>query len=100
MIQTIDAQPKALLPGSTIFLIITIIIPIMEMKAVKPPAQVAIAKGASEKSVIPSIEYLNSFQVDQSVVLASSSIFLYGRYLVLKPSKLNKHIYHRLLLVS
>ena len=53
MMQTIEAQPKALLAGSIIFLIITIIIPIMEMNAVNPPAQVAIAKGASEKSVIP-----------------------------------------------
>ena len=74
--QTIDAQPKALLDGSRIFRITTIIIPIMEMNAVKPPAQVAIAKGASEKSVIPSIAYLNNFQVDQSVVPATRSTFL------------------------
>ena len=74
--QTIEAQPKVLLPGSTILRTITIIIPIMEMKAVKPPAQVAIAKGASEKSVIPSIAYLNNFQVDQSVVPATRSTFL------------------------
>ncbi len=48
----------------------------METKAVNPPAQVAIAKGASEKSVIPSIAYLNNFQVDQSVVPATRSTFL------------------------
>ena len=77
MIQTIDAQPKALLAGSIIFLIITIIMPIMEMNAVNPPAQVAIAKGASEKSVIPSIAYLNNFPVYQSVVQATRSKFLW-----------------------
>ena len=74
--QTIEAQPKALLDGSRIFRITTIIIPIIEINAVNPPAQVAIAKGASEKSVIPSIAYLNNFQVDQSVVPATRSTFL------------------------
>ena len=59
-----------------VLVLLTIIIPIMEINAVNPPAQVAIAKGASEKSVMPSIAYLNNFQVDQSVVPATRSTFL------------------------
>ena len=71
MIQTIEAHPKALLLGSNNLRTITKISPIIEKIADKLPIHVAIESGASEKSVIPSIAYLNSFHVDQSVVPAT-----------------------------
>ena len=74
--QTSDAQPKALPLGATKWRTITAIIPIAAANAENPPIQVAIDNGASEKSVIPSIAYLNIFQVDQSVVPAPRATVL------------------------
>ena len=76
MMQTIDAHPNALLLGSIKRRTITKINPTIDRKADIPPIQVAIYNGASEKSVIPSIAYLNNFHVDQSVVPATRWTFL------------------------
>src|SRR5699024_5737476 len=66
----------------------------MTIKAIPAPRQEraptidAKFKGASEKLIIPSIEYLNKLQKFQEVSPATRSRFSYDKYSVLKPTQL------------
>ena len=51
------------------------------------PPKEASASGATEKAVMPSIEYLNSFQTDHLVSPAARLMFSYSSHLVLKPTQ-------------
>ena len=85
MIHTIEAQPCTGSPYSN-FLAMIKIRNANATKSIKIPTNDANAKGFVENPIMPSIEYLNSFQKDHFVVPATLSIFSYSNHFVLKPT--------------
>lgn len=81
-IETIDGQPAVGSPYNRVRMTI-INIATKDPIDVARPTHTAIERGASEKEIIPSIEYWSNFQKDQLVSPATRSRFSYSRYLVL-----------------
>ena len=64
------------------------------------PRKEEMARGTAEKAVIPSREYLNSFQKLHFVCPAARSTFSYSSHLVSKPTQLNMPLEKRLYSLS
>ena len=82
MIQAILGQPDVGSPKINVLTII-MIIKINAIKQNKIPMNADITNGVVEKDTIPSIAYLNSFQIDHLDSPAILSLFSYSNHLVL-----------------
>ena len=74
------------------YMIVLIIIKIIMQNAMKQniiPVKEIMASGTVEKATIPSIAYVNNFQNDHFVFLATLGVFSYSNHFVFYPTNWN-----------
>ena len=95
LIQTIEGQPATGSPQISVRITRNNIIK-SDTPQNTTPSTAATDKGATEKPVIPSREYLNSWRRDHFVSPALRSTFSYSSHSVLKPTQLKIPFENRL----